>query len=169
MVNYEKFHHRKLCPSCVWGQKKLFGRYNASRWSMLSSIKRICQQRMEITGVDVLHARKMPKCRIFQLCLFEKNTYFKCVICIIGVFSLILINWYIDINSDIDIDRHDLVLLLSTNCLVFLQNTYCLVFLISTYCTQGCISCGILVSGIWACGVSSEHMENMEMFSCSPT
>ena len=34
---------------------------------------------------------------------------------------------------------------------------------------QGCISCGILVSGIWAHGVSSEHMENMEMFSCSPT
>ena len=34
---------------------------------------------------------------------------------------------------------------------------------------QGCICCGILVSGIRACGVSSEHMENMEMFSCSPT
>ena len=34
---------------------------------------------------------------------------------------------------------------------------------------QGCISCGILVSGIWARGASSEHMENMEMFSCSPT
>ena len=34
---------------------------------------------------------------------------------------------------------------------------------------QGCISCGILVSGIWARGISSEHMENMEMFSCSPT
>ena len=34
---------------------------------------------------------------------------------------------------------------------------------------QGCISCGILVSGIRACGVSSEHMENVEMFSCSPT
>ena len=34
---------------------------------------------------------------------------------------------------------------------------------------QGCINCGILVSGIWARGVSSEHMENMEMFSCSPT
>ena len=34
---------------------------------------------------------------------------------------------------------------------------------------QGCISCGILVSGIRARGVSSEHMENMEMFSCSPT
>ena len=32
---------------------------------------------------------------------------------------------------------------------------------------QGCISCGILVSGIGARGVSSEHMENMEMFSCS--
>ena len=34
---------------------------------------------------------------------------------------------------------------------------------------QGCISCGILVSGIRARGVNSEHMENMEMFSCSPT
>ena len=34
---------------------------------------------------------------------------------------------------------------------------------------QGCISCGILVSGIRARRVSSEHMENMEMFSCSPT
>ena len=34
---------------------------------------------------------------------------------------------------------------------------------------QGCISCGILVSGIRARGVSWEHMENMEMFSCSPT
>ena len=34
---------------------------------------------------------------------------------------------------------------------------------------QGCISCGILVSGIQAHGVSLEHMENMEMFSCSPT
>ena len=34
---------------------------------------------------------------------------------------------------------------------------------------QGCISCGILVSGIRARGVSLEHMENMEMFSCFPT
>ena len=34
---------------------------------------------------------------------------------------------------------------------------------------HGCISCGILVSGIRARGVSSEHMENMKMFSCSPT
>ena len=31
---------------------------------------------------------------------------------------------------------------------------------------QGCISCGIQVSGIRARGVRSE---NMEMFSCSPT
>ena len=40
------------------------------------------------------------------------------------------------------------------------------------FARQGCISCGILVSGIRARGVSSEHMENMEnmeMFSCSPT
>ena len=34
---------------------------------------------------------------------------------------------------------------------------------------HGCINCGILVSRIRARGVSSEHMENMEMFSCSPT
>ena len=34
---------------------------------------------------------------------------------------------------------------------------------------QGCISCGILGSRIGAHGVSSEHMENMEMFSLSPT
>ena len=34
---------------------------------------------------------------------------------------------------------------------------------------QGCKSCGILVSGIQAGGVILEHMENMEMFSCSPT
>ena len=34
---------------------------------------------------------------------------------------------------------------------------------------QGCISCGILLSGTGARGVSSEHMENVEMFSCSPT
>ena len=66
MVNYEKFHHRKLCPSCVWGQKKLFGRYNASRWSMLSSIKRICQQRMEITGLPACFAHsKNAKLPIF--------------------------------------------------------------------------------------------------------
>ena len=34
---------------------------------------------------------------------------------------------------------------------------------------KSCISCGILVSGIRARGVILEHMENMEMFSCSPT
>ena len=34
---------------------------------------------------------------------------------------------------------------------------------------QGCINCAILLSGIGARGVSSEHMKNMEMFSCSPT
>ena len=45
-----------------------------------------------------------------------------------------------------------------------------LVFLkIDLQASQGCISCGILLSGTWARGVSSEHMENMEMFSCSPT
>ena len=38
-----------------------------------------------------------------------------------------------------------------------------------TSASQGCIICGILVSGIRVRGVSSEHMENMEMFSCSPT
>ena len=37
-------------------------------------------------------------------------------------------------------------------------------------CEQGCINCAILLSGIGARGVSSEHMKNMEMFfSCSPT
>ena len=30
---------------------------------------------------------------------------------------------------------------------------------------QGCISCGVLLSGTGARGVSSEHMENVEMFS----
>ena len=34
---------------------------------------------------------------------------------------------------------------------------------------QGCINCAILPSGMGAHGVSSEHVENMEMFSCSPT
>ena len=34
---------------------------------------------------------------------------------------------------------------------------------------QGCIICAILPSGMGARGVSSEHVENMEMFSCSPT
>merc|ERR1712012_669526 len=31
--------------------------------------------------------------------------------------------------------------------------------------SMGCISCGILLSGTGARGVSSEHMENVEMFS----
>ena len=34
---------------------------------------------------------------------------------------------------------------------------------------QGCIICSILPSGMGARGVSSEHVEDMEMFSCSPT
>ena len=34
---------------------------------------------------------------------------------------------------------------------------------------QGCINRSILPSGMGARGVSSEHVENMEMFSCSPT
>ena len=40
-----------------------------------------------------------------------------------------------------------------------------------TYFTQrqGCIIRSILPSGMGARGVSSEHVENMEMFSCSPT
>ena len=42
-------------------------------------------------------------------------------------------------------------------------------YLIAHVSYQGCISCGILLSGTWARGASSEHMENMEMFSCSPT
>ena len=37
------------------------------------------------------------------------------------------------------------------------------------YYQQGCINCAILPSGMGARGVSSEHVENMEMFSCSPT
>ena len=40
--------------------------------------------------------------------------------------------------------------------------------LAALYLIQGCINCAILLSRIGACGVSSEHMENMEMFSCSP-
>ena len=34
---------------------------------------------------------------------------------------------------------------------------------------QGCINCSILPSGMGARGVSSEHVENTEMFSCSPS
>ena len=34
---------------------------------------------------------------------------------------------------------------------------------------QGCMICSILPSGMGARGVSSEHVEDMEMFSCSPT
>ena len=34
---------------------------------------------------------------------------------------------------------------------------------------QGCIICSILPSGMGARGVNSEHVENMEMFSYSPT
>ena len=34
---------------------------------------------------------------------------------------------------------------------------------------QGCIIRSILSSGMGARGVSSEHVENMEMYSCSPT
>ena len=34
---------------------------------------------------------------------------------------------------------------------------------------QGCIICAILPSEMGARGVSSEHVENMAMFSCSPT
>ena len=34
---------------------------------------------------------------------------------------------------------------------------------------QGCINCAILPSRMGARGVSSEHVENMEMVSCSPT
>ena len=34
---------------------------------------------------------------------------------------------------------------------------------------QGCIICSFLPSGMGAREVSSEHVENMEMFSCSPT
>ena len=44
-----------------------------------------------------------------------------------------------------------------------------IITIINILIIQGCISCGILVSGVRARGVSLEHMENMEMFSCSPT
>ena len=50
-----------------------------------------------------------------------------------------------------------------------IHNALLEIFPDATLYGQGCISCGILVSGIGARGVSSEHMENMEMFSCSPT
>ena len=51
----------------------------------------------------------------------------------------------------------------------FLSDSGMIIFYPSQQLAQGCINCGILVSGIRARGVSSEHMENMEMFSCSPT
>ena len=35
--------------------------------------------------------------------------------------------------------------------------------------SQGCIIRSILPSGMGACGVSLEHVEDMEIFSCSPT
>ena len=47
--------------------------------------------------------------------------------------------------------------------------TYAALLLTERTTAQGCLSCGILLSGTWARGASSEHMENMEMFSCSPT
>ena len=34
---------------------------------------------------------------------------------------------------------------------------------------QGCIICSILPSGMGARGLSLEHVENIEMFFCSPT
>ena len=34
---------------------------------------------------------------------------------------------------------------------------------------QGCIKCAILPFRMGARGVTSEHMENIEMFSCFPT
>ena len=37
------------------------------------------------------------------------------------------------------------------------------------YYQQGCIIRSILPSGMGARGVSSEHVENMKMFSCSPS
>ena len=46
--------------------------------------------------------------------------------------------------------------------------THSLLFSRLDWC-QGCIICSILPSGMGARWVSSEHMENMEMFSCSPT
>ena len=45
----------------------------------------------------------------------------------------------IDINSDIDVDRHDCVLRLSTHCLVFLLSTYC-TLIIENWCGGGSLS-----------------------------
>ena len=43
--------------------------------------------------------------------------------------------------------------------------TYMMMVIVLSDLQQGCISCGILLSGTGARGVSSEHMENVEMFS----
>ena len=55
----------------------------------------------------------------------------------------------------------------------FVTNIVTLLFLsafISEFMLQqGCIICSILPSRMGARGVSSEHVESMEMFSCSPT
>ena len=55
--------------------------------------------------------------------------------------------------------------------LLTMRTQWCICWHILLWCgyMQGCINCAILLSGIRASGVSSEHMENMEMFSCSPT
>ena len=48
------------------------------------------------------------------------------------------------------------------------QYTWSLLLFSHTYHGQGCIIRSILPSGMGARGVSSEHVENMEMFSGSP-
>ena len=47
-----------------------------------------------------------------------------------------------------------------------MRTQWCICWHILLWCgyMQGCINCAILLSGIGARGVSSEHMENMEMF-----
>ena len=68
-------------------------------------------------------------------------------------------------NSNVGDDR----VLKMTVIVMTTTMTTSVMTMMTTIGVQGCISCGILVSGIQARGVSSEHMENMEMFSCSPT
>ena len=58
------------------------------------------------------------------------------------------------------------------NCLWMISSLYWMITLITNgtpTTTQGCINCAILPSGMGTRGVSSEHVENKEMFSCSPT
>ena len=66
-------------------------------------------------------------------------------------------------HIDVDVDVN--VALRSYQCqvLTFSNNIY------RQLGMQDCTNCAILPYGMGARGVSSEHVENMEMFSCSPT